>query len=55
VFCNYAHVLYLIDPLTGKELDTFNLGGGVEASPAVYENTIVVGTRQCKIWGVTMK
>ena len=39
---------------SGKELDTFNLAGGVEASPAVYENTVVVGTRQCRIWGVKM-
>ena len=44
--------MYLLDAKTGKELDTFNLGGGVEASPAVYEDTVVIGTRQCKIWGV---
>ena len=47
-------MMYLIDAKTGKELDTFNLAGGVEASPAVYENTVVVGTRQCRIWGVKM-
>ena len=56
VYCNYfGETLYLMDGLTGKVLDSFHLSGGVEASPAVYENTVVVGTRQCLIWGVTMK
>lgn len=55
VYCNYGWNMYLMDALTGEVLDTFNLGGGVEASPAVYEDTVVVGTRQCKIWGVKMK
>ena len=54
VYCNYGHNMYMLDPLTGKVLDTFNLGGGVEASPAAYENIVVVGTRQCKIWGIKM-
>ena len=54
VYCNYGHIMYMLDPLTGTVLDTFNLGGGVEASPAAYGNTVVVGTRQCKIWGIKM-
>lgn len=52
LYCNYANNMYLMNAKTGEVLDTFNLGGGVEASPAVYENTVVIGTRQCKIWGV---
>ena len=55
VYCNYGSNMYLMDPLTGEVLDTFALGGGVEASPAAFDNTVVVGTRQCKIWGVKMK
>lgn len=54
LYCNYANMLYMMDPLKGDVLDSFNLQGGVEASPAVYENTLVIGTRQCKIWGVKM-
>jgi len=54
VYCTYGHNLYMIDPLNGNVLDSVNLGGGVEASPAVYEDTLVVGTRQCKIWGIKM-
>ena len=54
VYCNYGNNMYMLDPLTGDVLDSFNLGGGVEASPAAYEDTVVVGTRQCKIWGIKM-
>ena len=54
LYCNYGRTMYLMNAKNGSVLDTFNLGGGVEASPAVYENTVVVGTRQCKIWGVKM-
>ncbi len=52
LYCNYGSVMYLMDAKNGTVLDTFNLAGGVEASPAVYGNTVVIGTRQCKIWGV---
>ena len=37
---------------TGKILSSVNLGGLVEASPVVYENTLVVGTRAKKILGL---
>lgn len=53
-YCTYGNNLYLLDGLTGKVLDTFNLQGGVEASPAVYEDTLVVGTRKCLIWGIKL-
>ncbi|MGN1003046.1 MAG: PQQ-binding-like beta-propeller repeat protein [Oscillospiraceae bacterium] len=55
VYCTYGNTLYMMDALTGDVLDTFNLMGGVEATPAVYENTLVIGTRQCRIWGIKMK
>ena len=55
VYCNYfGQTMFLMDGLTGEVYDTFALGGGVEASPAVYEDTVVVGTRQCRIWGVKL-
>ena len=44
--------MFVLDGKTGKVHDTFDLAGGVEASPAVYENTVVIGTRACRIWGV---
>jgi len=47
--------LYVLDGLTGKSLDSLNLGSNVEASAAMYENTIVVGTRGQYIYGVRVK
>ena len=55
LYCTYGHNMYLLNAKTGAVLDTFDLAGGVEASPAVYENTVVVGTRQCRIWGVKIR
>ena len=54
VYCTYGSYMYLLDGKTGEVLDSMNLGGGVEASPAVYEDTVVVGTRKCKIWGIKL-
>ncbi len=54
VFCTSGGYMYLIDGLTGKVLDSMDIGGNVEASPAVYNNTIVVGTRAELIWGVNL-
>lgn len=54
VFCTAGGYMYLIDGQTKTVLDSINLGGNVEASPAVYNNTIVVGTRAQAIWGVKL-
>jgi len=54
VYCTYGNNMYMLDGKTGDLLDTFNLQGGVEASPAVYKDRLVVGTRKCLIWGVKL-
>lgn len=54
IYCTSAGKMYLLDGLTGEIKDTIQLGGNIEASPAVYESTIVVGTRAMKIWGITL-
>ena len=54
VYCTAGGYMYLIDGLTGKVLDSLNVGGNVEASPAVYNSTVVVGTRSQFIWGVNL-
>ncbi len=41
--------LFLLDAKSGTVLQTIELGGLVEASPAVYGNKLVVGTRDEKI------
>ena len=55
IYCTSGGYMYLLDGLTGEMLDFMDLGSNIEASPAVFENTVVVGTRASGIWGVTMK
>ncbi len=45
---------FLFEGKTGKELTSISLGSNVEASPAIFENTIVVGTRGQRIYAVTI-
>ncbi|MFZ5988466.1 MAG: PQQ-binding-like beta-propeller repeat protein [Bacillota bacterium] len=47
--------MYLIEGTSGKILDKIPLEANVEASPAIYDNMIVVGTRGQKIWGIKIK
>ncbi|MCL1837757.1 MAG: PQQ-binding-like beta-propeller repeat protein [Propionibacteriaceae bacterium] len=55
VQCDSKGNMYLIDGASGLQLDKINLGSNIEASPAVFENTVVVGTRGGKIVGVTIE
>lgn len=48
--------LYMADGVSGEEKSRLKISdGNIEASPAVYENTLVVGTRSGKICGVSLK
>ncbi|MCC8048664.1 MAG: PQQ-binding-like beta-propeller repeat protein [Oscillospiraceae bacterium] len=55
IYCSYGNTMFMLDGHTGEVLSTCNVQGGAEASPAVYENHIVIGIRQCKIWGIELK
>lgn len=56
LYCSCGGKMYLLDGKTGEVCDTLVLSdGAIEASPAVYESYAVVGTRDCKIWGVRLK
>lgn len=56
LYCSCGGKMYLLDGKTGEVCDTLVLSdGAIEASPAVYENYAVVGTRDCKIWGVKLE
>ena len=50
--CDAAGRMHLIRGTTGETLDSISLGSNVEASPAVYGDTIIVGTRGCVIYGI---
>lgn len=47
--------MHLLNAKTGELYDTIYLGANIEASPIVYNNTIVVGTRGMKIYGIEIK
>lgn len=55
ILCDSDGNMFLIDGRTGELYDTINLGKNIEASPAAFGNTIVVGTRGQKIYGITVK
>jgi len=54
IYCTSGGNMHLLDGLTGEKLDSVLLGGNIEASPAVYESTVVVGSRDLKTWGVKL-
>ena len=56
LYCNSTGHIYLLDGKTGEVLDCNPLSDGViEASPVVYQSYMVVGTRDCKIWGMELQ
>jgi outer membrane protein assembly factor BamB len=53
--CDSAGRAFLIEGITGKILDTIDLGANVEGTPAAFNDTVVVGTRGSKIIGFKIK
>lgn len=54
ILCTSGGYMYLFDGLTGELRDYIDLGSNVEASPAVYNSMVVVGTRTNGIFGVEL-
>lgn len=50
LYCNSGFNIFLIDGKTGEQFDYMNLGGNIEASPAMYGNYAVVGTRAMRTY-----
>lgn len=55
IICDSAGNVKLIDGKSGTYLTSVNIGSNVEASPAVFEDTLVVGTRGCRICAIKIK
>ncbi|MCD7866987.1 MAG: PQQ-binding-like beta-propeller repeat protein [Clostridiales bacterium] len=56
LYCDCNGNMYLLDGITGEVHSTISLSDGViEASPAVYNNYAIVGTRDCAIWGIELQ
>jgi outer membrane protein assembly factor BamB len=45
-------VLRLVHAATGREVTSLKLSGDIEASPAVFDDVVVLGTRSDRIHGV---
>ena len=55
IYTTFLGSVYLLDGRTGETLDRTTLEGHLEASPVVYGNTVVVGTRNQKIFGIPLQ
>jgi len=51
VICDSVGRVRLVDA-KGNILDTLEFGSNIEASPALFNNTLVVGTRGQQIYGI---
>lgn len=52
VFADAGGILHLFDPNTGGDYSTVSLGKNIEASPAIYNDMIVVASYDKKIFGI---
>ena len=56
LYCTSAGRMYLINGISGDQLDRCKLGQtNIEASPAVYKDHVLVGTRDCRICCLRLK
>lgn len=55
ITCNSVGDVMLVDGTSGTLMDSVNLGANIEATPAVYNNILVVGTRGQQIYGITIE
>ena len=55
IYASCGGRLYLLDGKTGAQLTQFELSqGAIEASPAVYNDYVIIGTRASSIWGLKL-
>lgn len=52
IICSAGGTMYLLDSKTGETLSQVNLGSTVESSPVVFENTVIIGTRGQRVFGI---
>lgn len=53
--CDSIGNMFLIDGKNGEILNSLTLDANIEASPAIYEDTIVIATRAGSIYGIEIK
>ena len=56
IYATSAGMMYLLDGQNGEAQDELRVSGScIEASPVVYDNRLVIGTRGCQICGIQIK
>ena len=55
VACDSTGNVFLLNGSTGQVLSSVNIGSNVEASPAVFNDIVVVGTRGQKVYGLKVE
>ncbi len=55
IFCDSMGNMFLMDPKNGDTLDTISVERNVEASPAIYDDMVVIGSYARKIFGIRIK
>ncbi len=55
IMCDSSGKMNILEGITGEVLNSIELGANIEASPAVYNDMIVVATRAGKMIGVKIK
>lgn len=52
ILCDSGGNVKFINGKTGETLNSINLGSNIEASPAVFNDMLVIGTRGQKVYGI---
>lgn len=56
IYATSAGMMYLLDGTTGEVNDELRVSGScIEASPVVYDDRLVIGTRGCQICGIKLR
>ncbi len=54
ILCDSVGNVMLIDALNGETLNKLNIGSNIEASPAMFNDILVVGTRGQRVHGIKL-
>ncbi len=54
ILCDSGGNVMLKDPMTGRTLSSVNIGSNIEASPAMFGDILVIGTRGMQVHGIKL-
>lgn len=54
IICDAGGYIYMLDPATGETVSRINVGANVEATPAIFNDMLVVGTRGQEVYGIRL-